>query len=289
MSKPYKYEIAISFAEEDVDLAEQLHKTLESYVFKYKTYFYKKEQGEQVGKKLHKIIQEVYGGESEYVIVLVSKFYDQKEWTQREWEVIEDEREKRQGLYRVLISIDGTILNGMDRKELHIPNDNSAERIAMIIHEVIHRDRKEPPEGNGPQPKKKYPEVILRFLLKVLGSVTVKVTVTVIAASILTLMTIGPEKVIVDSIPPFIHIRNPTKPIPDTKTTDLILTRSEQYADMNIYVNDEKVAVFREYTITIPSLKLGSEIEIGTDTHKEFILKINQTHLQNESFEHFIE
>lgn len=287
MSKHYQYDIAISFAEEDGDLAKKLHETLESYSFKYKTYFYKKKQGEQIGEKIHKVIQAVYGGQSEYAIVLVSKFYNQKEWTQREWEVIEDEREKRSGLYRILISIDGTVLDGMTRKELHIPLGESSDKMAMIIHEVIHRDQK---KKWGEGTKERYPKVFLRFLLKILGSVTLKVTVTVIAASILTLVAIGPEKVIFNNTPPFIHIRNPIKPIdPDIKTTNLILTRSERYAGMNVYVNDERVAVFGEYTVTIADLKLDSKIEVGTDTNKEFILKINQKHLQNESFKHFIE
>ncbi len=277
MSKPYKYDIAISFAEEDGKLAEELHEALESYAFKYKTYFYKKKQGEQVGKKLHKIIQEVYGGQSKYAIVLVSKFYHTKEWTQREWEVIEDEREKRKGLYRILISLDGTILNAMDRKELHIPSDKSAERIAMTIHEVIDRDR----------PSLTLWKVALIAILGLAFIVLVSGWVTVSSSPpFLHLPAAKEQPVIIDST----DIKKEKRTTPTIpKTTDLTLTRSEKYQGMNVYVNKKKVAVFSEYMLILPDLTAGDEVSIGTDGSREFILTINKTHLENESFEHFIE
>ncbi|GEM_PF-5541957 len=307
MSKKYKYDIAISFAEDDVQLAEDLHECLESYSFQYKTYFYKKKQGEQIGKKLHKIIQQVYGGESAYAIVLVSKFYDQREWPQREWEVIEDERERRKNLYRILISIDGTILNGMDKKELHIPSDNSVERIAMIIHEAIQKSKK-------PQ-----------FPWKL---------ITISSMLILFILALASGKMSIGSTPPFLSISIPAKSSDSTfqkalnhkdstetgesglkvlpkeidttgvltdaaekksrpyeafVETDLILTRSEKYEGRNIYVNGRQTAVFREYIITIPGLKLDDKITIGTDDSQEFILTITNTHLENESFRYYIE
>ncbi|MCE7995097.1 MAG: toll/interleukin-1 receptor domain-containing protein [Roseivirga sp.] len=291
MSKPYKYDIAISFAEEDDSLAEKLYEALTSYSHKFRTYYYKKKQGRQIGKRLPRVLRKVYMEESRYVVVLASKDYHKKEWTRREWDVIEEERENRQSLYRILISIDGTILDGMSKNELHIKSDMDAYEIASLIHETIDHNEKEQSNSNQRDStkveRKGVVQVILSFLTSLTKAVIIKVLVSLITTVVIIAIATNPNWQYPGSSTPFSTdstlITKPHSP-EGTKTTSLMLTRSEHQADMFIYVGVKKVAVFDKYTVTIPDLKLGDEVSIGTNTNKEIVLIINQNHLENESF-----
>ncbi|MFN8288952.1 MAG: TIR domain-containing protein [Chitinophagaceae bacterium] len=89
MKQGYKYDVAISFAEEDRDAALALVLALEMEGIK-KVYYYPDKQGEHWGEELKSTLTRIYKEEARFVIVLLSNHYfnPEKKYTKVEFEAI---------------------------------------------------------------------------------------------------------------------------------------------------------------------------------------------------------
>jgi len=76
--KIYKYDVAISFAEEDRHVASQIVLALEIKRFK-KVYYYPNDRAATWGKGMEKKLQSIYSTEAKVAVVLLSKHYFDKE------------------------------------------------------------------------------------------------------------------------------------------------------------------------------------------------------------------
>jgi hypothetical protein len=80
----YKYEIALSFAGEDRKYAEELANALISR--KIKVFYDKYEKSSLVGKNLYTYLSNLYTNEARFCVMLISKYYAKKLWTNHERE-----------------------------------------------------------------------------------------------------------------------------------------------------------------------------------------------------------
>jgi|GEM_PF-6410561 len=87
MKKPIKYDIAISFAEENRDAALAMALALKAKGFK-NVYYYPDRPDWTLGRPLKDALTSIYSAESRFVIILLSDSYSRKEHTQVELEAV---------------------------------------------------------------------------------------------------------------------------------------------------------------------------------------------------------
>ncbi|PTX61097.1 TIR domain-containing protein [Kordia periserrulae] len=75
MEKNYKYDIAISFADEDRNIALSICLALKLVAPELISYYYPERQDKMIGKKLKEELKEIYRHDSRCVIIIVSQHY----------------------------------------------------------------------------------------------------------------------------------------------------------------------------------------------------------------------
>ena len=90
-NKTYKYDVAISFAGEDKDIAVSLSNALENEGLK--TYYYPDKNNQDIGKNLEIILPEIYSEQARYALVLLSDNYFESDYTKIELEAIQKRME----------------------------------------------------------------------------------------------------------------------------------------------------------------------------------------------------
>lgn len=75
MERNYKYDISISFAGSDRNIALCIYLAFQLYLPKNEAYYYPEKQDEMIGKDLINILKKIYSEGSRYVILIVSKDY----------------------------------------------------------------------------------------------------------------------------------------------------------------------------------------------------------------------
>lgn len=107
----YKYDTAISFAEEDRQIALTIGSMLKSHGLK--VYYYPESQGEVIGKELSMELQRIYQYESASAIAVCSKNYLIKHWARHELKAIL-ERRKYYPSYLIPIKLDDVKLDDIE-------------------------------------------------------------------------------------------------------------------------------------------------------------------------------
>lgn len=93
MTTEYEHDIAISFAGEDKDLAEQIKIGLSARGVS--VFFAPSSQAQLLGEPLEDVFAQKYGPSSRYVIVLVTENYSSKDWPRYELSIARDEEKER--------------------------------------------------------------------------------------------------------------------------------------------------------------------------------------------------
>lgn len=107
--KKYKYDIAISFAEEDRDIATLLDRVFQSGRLKrIKPFYYPKYEKELIGENLDVLLPKIYGWEAEFALIILSKNYLLKKYCQIELEAIKKRRALQEERYVFVIRKDDT-------------------------------------------------------------------------------------------------------------------------------------------------------------------------------------
>ncbi|RPH33037.1 MAG: toll/interleukin-1 receptor domain-containing protein [Bacteroidales bacterium] len=111
----YKYDVAISFAEEDKEIAEQIGRALKDLDVKYYLFY----EQDNLGEPLKKLTWKIYHEESRLALVLISEHYSRKRWAKEEQEVILTVL-RREGMpYLIPIRIDDTKIDGISEQIIY--------------------------------------------------------------------------------------------------------------------------------------------------------------------------
>lgn len=132
----YEYDVALSFAGENRDLAQKFYNKLRRK--KIKVFFDKMEQSRLIGMDLDKEFRRIYGGKSRLIVILISKFYPAKDWTRFESEIIIDEAKRRGKTYFIPCIIDDTPVFGLPRTIGHIDlrKTTITDAVNMIVEKL---------------------------------------------------------------------------------------------------------------------------------------------------------
>lgn len=107
----FKYDFAISFAGEVRETAEKIAKLLMEK--NIRVFYDKFFEGKMLGKKLTTYFQQTFGEDAKYVIILISKEYPLKNWTNWELSIARDEARNRKEEFILPIRLDDTKILGI--------------------------------------------------------------------------------------------------------------------------------------------------------------------------------
>nr|WP_319570080.1 toll/interleukin-1 receptor domain-containing protein [uncultured Draconibacterium sp.] len=141
MKKEYKYDVVLSFAEEDKEIAEQIGRALKDLDIKYYLFY----EHDNLGKPLKEITWKVYHEESRLALVLISKHYNNKRWAKEEREVIQTVLQREGMPYLIPVRIDDTKIDGISKQIIYKRwTGSNAYEIAVKIFKLL----KQFEEGN---------------------------------------------------------------------------------------------------------------------------------------------
>lgn len=132
-----KYDIAVSFATEDLRVAKKISEALKNK--RLDVYYYPKRN--QASDDLNAITTHVYRNGTKYGLIILSKHYPHKKWTQNEWKALLRARKLRNITKIFVIRLDNTSLQGLSKSQIYIPWQNNPNAIANQIKEKIHGPR----------------------------------------------------------------------------------------------------------------------------------------------------
>lgn len=134
----FKYDVAISVAEEDCQVAALIDTALEKE--NIKCYYYKKYARNNWGKDIIEITQRVYGSESRCVLVITSERYAKKYWAGIELQTVIN-RTKNDGTQVLQLRLDDTQIDGISGHTVHHEWHDNAAEIAEIVKEKVKKDK----------------------------------------------------------------------------------------------------------------------------------------------------
>ncbi len=128
-----KYDVAISFAGENRDIAEQLsHKLSEKNI---RVFYDNFEQADLWGKNLYDYLNSVYNEKSKFCIMLLSEYYEKKLWTNLERKSAQARAFRENREYILPIRIDNTKITGINETVGYI--DFKSHTIDEIVEMVM--------------------------------------------------------------------------------------------------------------------------------------------------------
>ena len=129
---PSNFDVAISFAGSERELAEQLAKILQAAGI---AVFYDNFYPEQLwGKNLAAFLDEIYRKRAKYCVVFISKEYKERRWTSHELRSAQARALELKGEDYILpIRIDGTDLDGLPPTIGYVSIDAGIEKIADLL------------------------------------------------------------------------------------------------------------------------------------------------------------
>ena len=134
-SKNYNYDVALSFAEEDKDIAEQIAASCKTLGLK--PYFYEYENAENWGENLFNVIVNRYRDTAKFALILISKHYVNKKWTDIERQIIQSVNQQSSSAYLLPLRLDDTVLEGLTDNTLYIEWKENPKAIAEMIEQKI--------------------------------------------------------------------------------------------------------------------------------------------------------
>jgi hypothetical protein len=109
----FPWDVAVSFAGEDRKIVEDLRDRLNSQGY---TVFYDFDvQYKLWGQNLRRKLGEVYANEAQFMVVFLSRYYPEKDWSNFELEIGKEARGKRTDVYLLPILLDDTPIVGIPK------------------------------------------------------------------------------------------------------------------------------------------------------------------------------
>ncbi len=124
-----KYDIILSFTEQDCEIAFQMKKALKRKGLS--VYYYKEKN--QLAQDLKDLTPYLYGNRANYGLVILSNAYRQNEWPQREWEAMRAAKDNGilKGIF--IVRIQKTSLPGLSQSVIQAKWKNNPKEIANQI------------------------------------------------------------------------------------------------------------------------------------------------------------
>lgn len=131
----FKYDVALSFAGEDREVVEQIAiKLAENNI---QVFYDEFEKTKLWGKRLSTHFQTIYGENTCFVVVFVSKEYSLKDWTNFEFSIARGEAKFRNTEFILPVILDNTPLFGLPEDMAYL--DLEAEGVDGIVDAVINK------------------------------------------------------------------------------------------------------------------------------------------------------
>ncbi len=135
----FKYDFAISYASERREIAEKIARLLTAK--KARVYYDRYFESEMLGKKLSVYFHQKFGVNTRFVIILISKEYPLKDWTNWELSIVRDEAKKRKEEFILPVRIDNTKILGIHDDIGFIDlNKKSVEEAVDILLEKLDKE-----------------------------------------------------------------------------------------------------------------------------------------------------
>lgn len=137
-SETEKYDIAISFAGEDREVARQIADLLKQK--RVKVFYDNFEESTLWGKNLYDYLNEIYSEKSKYCLMLLSENYKNKLWTNHERESAQARAFRENREYILPIKIDNTKIPGVNETVGYLDiKTHSIERIVELIVDKLNQ------------------------------------------------------------------------------------------------------------------------------------------------------
>ncbi len=131
----YKHQIAFSFAQEDIVIAQAIANELTRLNISY--YLYTKEI--TIGKDITAETYRVYYEESLFGLMIISKKYIQKKWSNKEREIMQAVERNTEYPYIIPLRIDDTDVEGLANTVKYWKWNDNPSYIAISIYQLIQR------------------------------------------------------------------------------------------------------------------------------------------------------
>lgn len=133
-----KFDVAISFAGEDRDIAEDLANKLK--IQNVQVFYDNFEKSDMWGKNLYDYLTEVYSEKSKYCIMLISENYSKKLWTTLERQSAQARAFRENREYILPIRLDDTKIKGINETIGYL--DYNTHKVDEIVELVIDKLKK---------------------------------------------------------------------------------------------------------------------------------------------------
>ena len=138
ISEEYKYDVALSFAGEERNIAELIASRLSDR--NIRVFYDAFEQAELWGKNLYEHLSYVYSDAAKYCVILLSDNYSKKSWTNLERQNAQARAFREKNEYILPIRLDKTEIPGLPETVGYISLDKSSvneEAINKIVELII--------------------------------------------------------------------------------------------------------------------------------------------------------
>lgn len=132
MQKNYKYDIALSFATEDLSIAESIYQELKS--LEIECYYYPEQNN--LGKDLLEESWRVYREESLIVLMIVSEHYVRKKWSDLERQIAQT-TQRDDHSYILPLRLDQTSVEGLSSNIIYLEWNNDPKEVATQVAQAI--------------------------------------------------------------------------------------------------------------------------------------------------------
>lgn len=130
----FKYDVAISVAEEDKSIAQQIVTALQRKRIRY--YYYEEQTAESWGEYIINLTKDAFGKRTRYVLMITSKVFIQKYWSGIERQMAFTN--PIHGKPHILqLRLDNTLVEGISQHAVYLDWDNDAEKISEILVQKI--------------------------------------------------------------------------------------------------------------------------------------------------------
>ena len=144
----FEYDVALSFAGENRDVAERLASELRRQ--NVRVFYDSWEEAHLWGKDLYQHLSHVYGKAARFCVVLISEQYEAKAWTNHELRTAQARALQENAEYILPVRLDDTDLPGVPRTIAHIDLRRvSIEELAGLLLQKLEYGSKSP----GPEPR----------------------------------------------------------------------------------------------------------------------------------------
>lgn len=136
-----KYDVAISFAGEDREIAEKIFKKLTE--LGYEVFYDKDEEASLWGKNLYTYLNDIYSNKARYCLMIISKHYATKRWTNHEREAAQAKAFKQNEEYILPLRLDETTIPGLNTTVGYVSYSMTGfeETIKLLVSKIGLKNR----------------------------------------------------------------------------------------------------------------------------------------------------